>query len=481
MKRIPMLINGQWIGDESNEWLSVFNPSNGEQIAEIVKGEKHHVDEAVKAAQNAFNSQEWKKVKPYERGQLLIKLANYIRENAEEWSQWECQDVGKPISQARSDVEAAARYFEFYGGAADKVMGDTIPIEDGILNATVLEPVGVTAHIIPWNYPIQITARSVAAAIATGNAVIVKSAEDTPMTTHAIAKWFDESKLPKGIFQHITGLGSEVGAPLAGHPGINHITFTGSVPTGIAVMKTAASNVVPVTLELGGKSPNIVFADADENKALEGVVRAIIQNAGQTCSAGARLLIEEKLKESFLEKLKTRFEELKIGPGKDDLDMGPILNQKQFNQIMNKLEAAKSKGQVITGGSAITIEGSEGGYYIQPSIIDGLDASDNLAQEEIFGPVLTVFTFNDVEEAIQLANATEYGLVTGIWTSNINVAHYVASNVKSGQVFINNYGAAGGVQMPFGGYKKSGIGREKGFIALKNYTQIKNIAISFTI
>ncbi|MGE7920083.1 aldehyde dehydrogenase family protein [Viridibacillus sp. NPDC093762] len=481
MKRISMLINGKWVGEDSNEWLPVFNPSNGELIAEIVKGKKEHVDEAVHAAQVAFESNEWKKVKPYERGQLLVRLAAHIRNNAEQWSRWECEDVGKPISQAKADVEAAARYFEFYGGAADKVMGDTIPIEEGILNATVLEPVGVTAHIVPWNYPLQITARSVAAAIATGNAVIVKSAEDTPLTTHAIAEWFAESELPKGIFQHVTGLGADVGGPLAGHPGIQHITFTGSVNTGISVMKAAAENVVPVTLELGGKSPNIVFADANEELALEGVVRAIIQNAGQTCSAGSRLLIEEKYKEHFLRKLTSKFNELTIGPGVDDREIGPILNKKQFDQIIKKIQDAKSAGNIIAGGEPITISGSEGGYYIQPTIIDGLNNTHPLAKEEIFGPVLTVFTFETIEEAIALANCTDYGLVSGIWTQNIDVAHYVASKVKSGQVFINNYGAAGGVQMPFGGYKKSGIGREKGFIALRNYTQVKNIAVKFSI
>lgn len=481
MKRIPMLIEGEWVGNDSNDWLPVFNPSNGQLIAEIVKGNINHVNAAVAAAKKAYEREAWKKMKPFERGQLLVSLANHIREHAELWSQLECEDVGKPISQARADVEAAARYFEFYGGAADKVMGDTIPIEDGILNATVLEPVGVTVHIIPWNYPLQIISRSVAAAIAAGNAVIVKSAEDTPLTAHALAEWFASSKLPKGIFQHVTGLGPEVGGSLVCHPEINHITFTGSLNTGVSVMKAAAENIVPVTLELGGKSPNIVFADVDEEQALEGVVRAIIQNAGQTCSAGSRLLIEGSYKEEFLSKLTSKFNELTIGPGYEDHDIGPILNKRQFEQIMNKIEKAKSEGKIISGGEAPTIEGSEGGYYIQPTIIDGLNPDHALAQEEIFGPILTVFTFEDVESAIRLANGTDYGLVTGIWTKNIDVAHYVASKVNSGQVFINNYGAAGGIQMPFGGYKKSGIGREKGFVALRNYTQIKNIAIKFNI
>ena len=481
MKRIPMLINGEWVGDDSDEWMSVYNPSNGTKIAEIVKGNKGHVDAAVAAAQIAFESEEWRKVKAYERGQLLVRFAHYIRENAEQWSQWECEDVGKPISQARSDVEAAARYFEFYGGAADKVMGETIPIEEGILNATVLEPLGVTAHIIPWNYPLQIISRSVAAAIATGNAVIVKSAEDTPMTAHAIAEWFATADLPKGIFQHVTGLGVDVGGPLSAHPNIEHVTFTGSVNTGISVMKAAADNVVSVTLELGGKSPNIVFADAAEENALEGVVKAIIQNAGQTCSAGSRLLIEESYKENFLSKLVKKFNELTIGPGSEDMDIGPILNKRQYDQIMKRIEEAKNLGEIIAGGEPVSIEGSEGGYYIEPTIIDGMSHSSSLAQEEIFGPILSVFTFKDTEDAIRLANGTDFGLVTGIWSQNIDIAHYVASKVKSGQVFINNYGAAGGIQMPFGGYKKSGIGREKGFVALRNYTQIKNIAIKFGI
>lgn len=480
MQKIPMFINGEWVYGDEDRLIDVTNPSTGEVLAQISNANENHVNEAIHAARIAFESEEWRKVKAYERGQLLIELAQYIRAHAEEWALLECHDVGKPLSQARADIEAAARYFEFYGGAADKVMGDTIPIEDGILNAVVLEPVGITVHIVPWNYPIQITARSVAAAIATGNAVIVKSAEDTPLTTHAISKWFAD-KVPAGIFQHITGLGNEVGALLTKHPDINHITFTGSVPTGIAVMKSAAENVVPVTLELGGKSPNIVFADAPMEQALEGVMRAIIQNAGQTCSAGARLLIEESAKEKFLNRLVERFKALKVGPGEEDLDMGPLLNERQFMGISARLQQAKEEGYVVVGGEVLAIEGYENGYYIQPTILAGLDDYHVLAQEEIFGPVLTVFTFETVENAIALANSTQYGLVAGIWSKDLDTAHYVASRVQAGQVFINNYGAAGGIQMPFGGYKKSGIGREKGFVALRNYTQMKNIAIRYAL
>lgn len=480
MKRIPMLVNGEWIGDHSVDWIPVKNPSTGKTVAEIVRGTKEHVDLAVGGARKAFESDEWRAFKPFERGQLLLEMASYIRKHAEELSLLECQDVGKPLSQARADIEAAARYFEFYGGAADKVMGDTIPIEDRMLNMNVLEPVGITVHIVPWNYPIQITSRSIAAALATGNAVIVKSAEDTPMTTHKMAEWLHHSYLPKGIFQHITGFGHEVGASLSSHPDIDHITFTGSVNTGIAVMAAAAKNIIPVTLELGGKSPNIVFEDADQEKALQGVLNSIIQNAGQTCSAGSRLLLQSSIKQEFLSKLIERFKQIRLGPGHLDTDMGPLLNEKQYTQIMKKLEKASLQGKVLCGGKRKLIDGSNETFYLEPTIVDGLPVEDELAQQEIFGPVLTVFTFDNVAEAIQLANSTEYGLVTGVWSRNIDTAHYVASRVKSGQVFINSYGAAGGIQMPFGGYKKSGIGREKGFVALRNYTQIKNITIKYS-
>jgi len=478
MEHIPMCINGEWI--EGEDKITVYNPSTGKPLLTIANATYAQIDDAVRIANEAFEGEEWRNVKPFERGQLLVEFAQFIRQNAEHFAKLESLDVGKPLQQARADVEAAARYFEFYGGAADKVMGDTIPIEDGIFNAVVLEPIGVTVHIVPWNYPIQITSRSVAAAIATGNAVIVKSAEDTPLTTHEIVKWLN-ARLPKGIIQHVTGFGKDVGAYLSSHPGIHQITFTGSVPTGIAVMQAAAKNIVPVTLELGGKSPNVVFADANEELALEGVMRAIIQNAGQTCSAGARLLIEKSYKEIFCAKLVERFQQIRIGAGEQNLDMGPVLNANQLKKITTLLELAQRDGKVLIGGKPLRVENYENGYYVEPTIVDGLDVTHPLAVEEIFGPILTVFTFETVEEAIQLANNTDYGLVAGVWTRDIDVAHFMASRIKAGQVFINNYGAAGGIQMPFGGYKKSGIGREKGLVAMRNYTQMKNIAIRYNV
>ncbi|SES91742.1 aldehyde dehydrogenase (NAD+) [Oceanobacillus limi] len=477
MKELKMYVNGEWVDSKNGESIAVHDPSTGKQMASLPRGEQADVDEAVQAAKRAFESDEWRKVKPFERGRLLYKIAGRLERDRDELANLESQDVGKPLSQGYADIDAAIRYFEFYAGAADKVMGETIPIEDGLLDYVVREPIGVTAHIVPWNYPIQILSRSVAAAIAMGNTVVVKSAEDTPMTACRIAEYVDELELPAGVFNHVTGYGSEAGAALSRNPGINQLTFTGSVATGIAVSKAANENVVPVTLELGGKSPNIVFADCDIDKTVDGVVKAIIQNAGQTCSAGSRLLVEESFKEAFLKRVVERFKKLKVGPALADEDIGPILNKRQYDRILEYLELAKQEGNVLVGGKPADVDA--GGCYLEPTIIDGLTPNSRLAQEEIFGPVLTVFTFKDDQEALKLANSTEYGLVAGVWTKDVSRAHYLASRIDAGQVFVNNYGAGGGVQMPFGGYKKSGFGREKGWIALYNYTQVKNVAIRY--
>ncbi|WP_080872803.1 aldehyde dehydrogenase family protein [Oceanobacillus timonensis] len=479
MKHFKMYINGNWVDSKNKEHIDVKNPSSGSVFASIPRGTQEDVEDAVNAARAAFMSETWRSIKPYERGDILFDIAGKMKADRDELARLESMDVGKPLSQAYADVDAAIRYFRFYGGAADKVMGDTIPIEDGLLDYVVREPLGVTAHIVPWNYPLQIISRSVAAAIAMGNTVVVKSAEDTPMTAMRLTEFFDALDLPAGVFNHVTGFGYEAGAALSAHPLINHVTFTGSVRTGIEVGKAAMENVVPSTLELGGKSPNIVFSDCDLEKTVEGVVQSIIQNAGQTCSAGARLLVEASFKDVFLQKVVEKFEGLTVGAGIDDKNLGPILNEKQYNHVLHFIEQAKKEASVVTGGNPVTLKGNEGGFYVQPTIIDEVSKDSKLAQEEIFGPVLTVFTFIEESEALDLANSTDYGLVTGIWTQDINRAHYLASRIDSGQVFINNYGAGGGVQMPFGGYKKSGIGREKGWIALYNYTQIKNVAVKY--
>jgi aldehyde dehydrogenase (NAD+) len=473
-----MYINGEWVTSVSGEFFSTYNPANQEVIGTVPRGVKEDVDLAVAAAKKVFETNEWQTLKPSKRGNALYEVARKIRERAEELALIETLDTGKPLTQARSDVESSARYFEYYAGVADKIFGETIPVASNVIDYTVREPMGVCAQIIPWNYPLQITSRGVAAAIAVGNTVVVKPAEDTPLSALKLAEIFSEIEVLKDALQVVTGYGPEAGAALVNHPDVNHITFTGSVGTGTSVMISAAQNIVPVTLELGGKSPHIVFPDCDIEETVTWVTRSIIQNAGQTCSAGSRLLVHSKVKEEIIEKLTERMKNIKIGPGVNDCELGPIISKRQFDRILAMVERAKDQGaRVIIGGKQSKVEEPGEGYYFEPTIIDHVSPASEMAQEEVFGPVLTVFEFSTEEEAIQLANGTSYGLVTGIWTNDISRAHRVASKVKSGQVFINDYGAAGGVELPFGGYKKSGIGREKGVEALQNYTQLKNIAI----
>ncbi|NHM31335.1 aldehyde dehydrogenase family protein [Neobacillus terrae] len=473
-------IGGEWIIPNKERLIEVKNPGDGSTLAFVPRGDKEEIDLAVNAAKKAFHSQEWKKFSPYNRGKILYQAAEIIRENREELAKLETLDVGKPLTQSAVDVEIAARYFEYYAGVADKIFGETIPVEPGIIDYTVREPIGIVGHIIPWNYPLQIASRSISVSIATGNAAVLKPAEDTPLTTLKLVELIEPLGLPKGIVNVVTGYGHEAGAALSGHPDINHITFTGSVETGKRVMESAAQNIVPVTLELGGKSPNIVFADCNEEQALKWVLKSIVQNSGQTCSAGSRLVIEKSIKENFIRKLAAAMEELSIGLGIDNHDLGPVLSKKQFDRIQSFIDLARKDGiRILTGGDRRLVEGCGLGYYFEPTILDNVPVSHYLAQEEIFGPVLTVTTFQTEEEAIEIANGTPYGLVAGVWTENVGIAHRVASQLQCGQVFINHYGAGGGIAQPFGGYKKSGFGREKGLEALQNYTQVKNVALKY--
>src|SRR5699024_1425211 len=379
------------------------------------------IDQAVQAASKAFKSTEWREILPAERSRIMLKIASLIRENKDELAELETLDMGKPLTQSYSDVEVAARYFEYFGGAADKILGETIPINSEMLDYTVREPFGVTAHIVPWNYPLQMTARSVAPALAAGNTVVVKPAEDTSITTLKIAELIEKTDLPKGVFNVVTGYGHEAGDALSLHPDIDHITFTGSVPTGSTVMKNASKHIKSVTLELGGKSPNIVFADSDLEEAAEWVVRTIIQNTGQTCTAGSRLLVEKNIKDEFLEKVTDIMNNVTIGPGIEDKQMGPVVSEKQMQNLKNYMKIAEDEDtEIIRGGKAK--EGLPSGLFFEPTLVIPKSKSSRLAQEELFGPVVAAFEFETIEEALELANSTEYGLVTGIWTSNINKA-----------------------------------------------------------
>jgi acyl-CoA reductase-like NAD-dependent aldehyde dehydrogenase len=403
-----------------------------------------------------------------------------IRERAEELALLESRDNGKPLRQARTDVQVAARYFEFFAGIADKIMGETIPLGPGFLDYTIREPIGVSAQIVPWNYPIQIGARGVAPALAAGCAVVLKPSSEAPMTALRLGEIALAAGLPAGALNVVPGTGPEAGTALASHPDINQLTFTGSVDVGIQVAKMAADNVVPVVMELGGKSPNVVFADADLDLAAQGVANAIFQNAGQTCSAGSRLLVERRAHDAFVERLADRARSMQLGPGVTDPDMGPIISRKQLETIERYVEIGRTEGAAVAAGGRRPSDPALGrGFYFQPTLLDRVAPDMRVAQEEIFGPVLAILTFDDVEEAARLANRSQYGLVAGVWTRDINKAMAISSSVKSGQVYVNTYGAGGGVELPFGGYKKSGYGREKGLESLASYTQVKNVCIKW--
>ncbi|WP_353248708.1 aldehyde dehydrogenase family protein [Salinisphaera sp. T31B1] len=475
---MQMFIGGEWVDAADGQTMESIDPATREPLTVVPSAGADDVDRAVNAARAAYESEQWQDMLPSQRGRLLNRLAADIRANADELARWETLDAGKPLAQSRADVEVAARYCEYYAGVADKLLGETIPVRPDLLDYTLREPLGVTAHIVPWNYPLQIAVRGLAPALAAGNAVVLKPADETPVTALKIAELIERSEWPSGLVNIVTGTGPRVGASLAAHPGINHVTFTGSVPTGIAVMRAAAGNVTPVTLELGGKSPNIVFADADLDEAADWVVKSIIQNAGQTCSAGSRLIVERAIHETFVERVVERMKALTLGAGIDEPDIGPIISQKQLNTIESYMELACGEGVTIrTGGRRATSPPLDRGFFFEPTVIDGLSADHRLAREEIFGPVLSVIEFDDARQAIEIANDTDYGLITGVWTTNVHKALWLAGQIRCGQVYVNNYGAGGGVELPFGGYGKSGFGREKGLEALRGYTQLKNVAV----
>ncbi|AWN45551.1 aldehyde dehydrogenase [Methylobacterium terrae] len=467
-------IGGTWVGGEAT--LPVLNPSHGQEMARIARGGAKEIDEAVKAGHAAMDG-EWGRLDAASRGRLMLKLAELIRRDAEILAKMESEDVGKPMTLARNDAQVCARYFEYYGGAADKVHGDTIPFQNGFTVMTVYEPHGVVGVIVPWNYPLQMTGRSVAPALAMGNAVVLKPAEDTSLSALHLAKLAAEAGFPAGSLNVVTGLGEEAGAALASHKGIHHISFTGSREVGTLIQTAAAKNTIPVTLELGGKSPQVVFADADLSEAGTVIVKAITQNAGQTCSAGSRVVIEDSIYDSFTADLAKRFKDLRVGSGEQDLDLGPVVNAKQCERVQGYIDLARRDGLTILAEGELGTNVPGDGYYVRPTLIGDVPPDHRLAQEEIFGPVLVAIRVRDEAEALAVANGTEYGLAAGIWTQDLGKALRLSKGIKSGQVFVNNYGAGGGVELPFGGVKGSGHGREKGFEALYGFGSMKMIAI----
>ncbi|MBP6010585.1 MAG: aldehyde dehydrogenase family protein [Alphaproteobacteria bacterium] len=455
--------------------LPVENPSTGETIGQIPRGTADDIADAVVAARTAQDGP-WGRMTAAERGRLLAKLGELVKANAEELAHLETQDVGKPVRQARADALALARYCEFYAGAADKVHGQTIPYLEGYTVYTLRVPHGVTGHVIPWNYPMQIIGRSLCAALAMGSATVLKPAEEASLTALAFVRLADKAGFPPGAINIVPGLGEDAGAALAEHPGVDHLSFTGSFNVGTLVQAAAARHAAPVTLELGGKSPQIVFADADVNRALPFLINAGIQNAGQTCSAASRILVQRPIYDNVVARMAEHYRALTVGPADRDLDVGPLISARQKSVVQGFLDRAEREHLNIVARGTIVSDAPKQGHYLAPALIADIDPAHALAQDEIFGPVQIVIPFDTEEQALAIANGTPYGLVAGVWTADGARQMRLAKAIRAGQVFINNYGAGGGVELPFGGFGRSGHGREKGFEALYGFSTIKTVA-----
>ncbi|MBK5927970.1 aldehyde dehydrogenase family protein [Rhodobaculum claviforme] len=471
-----VFIDNAWHAPAGGGAIDVVAPATGAVIARIAAGGAADVDAAVVAARRALDGP-WGRMTATERGRILSRMGALILDHFDALAALEARDTGKPMTQARADITAAARYFEFYGGAADKLHGDTVPFLDGYFVATEYVPHGVTGHIIPWNYPAQMFGRTLAPALAMGNAAVLKPAEDACLTPLRLAELLAEAGLPAGALNVVPGLGAEAGAALSAHPGVDFLSFTGSPEVGTAVQTAAARNHIGCTLELGGKSPQIVFADADLDAVLPVVRAAIVQNAGQTCSAGARVLVQADIAATFTDRLRAAFADLRAGTPEMDLALGPLINARQKARVEGFCARAEADGIPLLATGTIHPDAPDAGFYVAPRLYGPVPADHPLAQEEVFGPVLSILTFADEAEAVRLANATDYGLVAGVWSGDGARALRVARAMRVGQVFVNGYGAGGGIELPFGGMKKSGHGREKGFDALREFGALRTLVV----
>lgn len=472
-------IGGAWTPSAAGRTMESIDPGTGLAFHDFAAGDAEDVDRAVRGADAALRGA-WSRVSPAARGAVLARAAVLIREAAARLAFAETLDSGKPLQEAEGDVQGAARCFEYYAGLPDKIEGRTIPLGPEHLGYTSWEPIGVTAHIIPWNYPLSTFARGIAPALAAGCTVVAKPAEQTPLTALMLAEILVRAGLPEGVLNVVTGTGAQAGAPLVGHPLVRQVTFTGSTATGIEVMRAAARNVTSVLPELGGKSPVVVLRDADLDAAVDGVVGAIFENAGQICSAGSRLVVERAVHAEMVERLVARARAIRLGHGFRRPDMGPISSAQQREKIAAFVNEARARGlEIATGGTATADPQTGLGWFYEPTIIDRVPVDDPIAQEEIFGPVLAVQVVEDAEEALAVANSTRFALVGGVYTRDFAAAHDLARRIDAGQVYINEY-FAGGIALPFGGNRMSGFGREKGVDALRTYMKLKSVAARVT-
>ncbi|MBI4409497.1 MAG: aldehyde dehydrogenase family protein [Gemmatimonadetes bacterium] len=476
-----LFIGGEWADSRSGATFESLNPATAEPLAQLAEARAQDVDAAVAAAREAFESGPWPRRDAADRAELLWKVADRVAARAAELARLEVLDNGKPIREAEIDLREAIDAFRYYAGWATKLEGETIPVRGNILNYTLREPVGVVGAIIPWNFPLLMAAWKVAPALACGNTVVLKPAEQTPLSALELAAIAREVGLPPGVLNVVPGLGETAGAALVRHPDVDKIAFTGSTAVGKVIMREAAETLKRVSLELGGKSPNIVFDDADLDAAVKGSYAAIFYNAGQCCTAGSRLLVHESAHDAVVEKLVERAQ--KLTPG-DPLDpktrLGPLISREQLERVLGYIEIGKKQGaELVIGGRRARYQGEEKGFWVEPTIFDRVEPQHTIAQEEVFGPVLATLTFRDEDEAIALANQTIYGLAAGVWTSNVKRAHRVARRLRAGTVWVNTYHPLDAAS-PFGGYKQSGYGRELGKYALELYTQVKSVWVDLS-
>ncbi|HKO35635.1 MAG TPA: betaine-aldehyde dehydrogenase [Pyrinomonadaceae bacterium] len=481
-RRQQLFIDGQFVDSESGKTFKSPNPATGETFAEVAEGDKTDVDKAVAAARKAYEGK-WSKMSARDRGRLIYKLSQLIERDAAQLAELETRDNGKPIKESTYiDLPGVVENFEYFAGWATKIEGETIPVPGQMFNYTLREPLGVCGQIIPWNFPLLMAAWKLAPALAAGNTVVLKPAEQTPVTVLELAKLIQEAGFPEGVVNIVTGFGETAGAALASHPGIDKIAFTGSTEVGKMIARAAAENLTKVSLELGGKAPNVIFADADLDQAVNGAMMGIFFNQGQVCCAGSRIFVEEKAKDEFLARFKEKAERVKVGDPMDKATlMGPQVSAEQLSRIKGYVDIAREEGATVFsgGGSPELADEFKNGYFFQPTIFSEVDNKMRVAQEEIFGPVSSVITFKDDDELIQKANDTIYGLSAGIWTQNITRAHRFAKAIKAGVVWINTYNMMNAAS-PFGGYKQSGYGREMGKHALDLYTQVKSVWVDLS-